>query len=364
LGNDEIRKNDLERVLYEGSPDWAKGSSKIIVGNPSEGVYKFIDVDWLNPFSVWTRGYNMYTRTAKYDPNKLPFNEFLFEMGKSFTETEAILGVVGDINKNQDAFGNPIVTSADSETEQYAKKSAYFLNSLMPGIGQTAMDIYKATQAEDIKQDITVKNTNDILAQNFLGTRIKNVDVVKQYAAQVKTKYSSSFEDNNSEIRKQFKDSETNLARIEKRFKDGDISKDQMNTEIAQEKILLGDKTARYLAQFVESQNDLIDYTNSMKSIGISDKELDDKLSLNLRLGTTGGYAKVKSKDLVKDKITLPVLIDPKGYQVGKAELQSDKKYVVPKEYLDKIGVTNQKEFIEYLKTYNKNRQEAIVNPE
>jgi hypothetical protein len=363
LGNDEQRRTDLERVMFEGSPDWAKGSSKIIVGNPSEGVYKFVDVDWLNPFSVWTRGYNMYTRTAKYDPNKVPFNEFLFEMGKTFTETEAVLGVIGDINKNQDFFGNPIVTSADSEAEQYAKKSAYFLNTLMPGIGQTAMDIYKATKAEDIEQDVSVKTTNDILAQNLLGTRIKSIDVVKQYAAQVKTKYSSSFEDNNAEVRKIFKDTETNLARIEKRFKDGDISKDEMNAEIAQEKIMVGEKTARYLSQFVESQEDLIEYTNSMKAIGITDKELDDKLSLNLRLGTTGGYARVKSKDLVKDKISIPVLIDPKGLQSNKADVKSDNKYVIPKEYLDKIGVKNQKEFIEYLKIYNKNREEAIVNP-
>lgn len=363
LGNDEQRRADLERVMFEGSPDWAKGSSKIIVGNPSDGVYKFVDVDWLNPFSVWTRGYNMYTRTAKYDPNKVPFNEFLFEMGKTFTETEAVLGVMGDINKNQDFFGNPIVTSADSETEQYAKKSAYFLNTLMPGIGQTAMDIYKATKAEDIEQDVSVKTTNDILAQNLLGTRIKSIDVVKQYAAQVKTKYSDSFEDNNSEIRKIFKDTETNLARIEKRYKDGDISKDQMNAEMTQEKILVGENTARYLAQFVESQEDLIQYTNSMKAVGISDKQLDEKLSLNLRLGTTGGYARVKSKDLVKDKISIPVLIDTKGIQSNKSDVKSDNKYVIPKEYLDKIGVKNQKEFIEYLKTYNKNRQEAIVNP-
>jgi len=363
LGNDEQRRTDLDRVMFEGSPDWAKGSSKIIVGNPSEGVYKFVDVDWLNPFSVWTRGYNMYTRTAKYDPNKVPFNEFLFEMGKTFTETEAVLGVIGDINKNQDFFGNPIVTSADSEIEQYAKKSAYFLNTLMPGIGQTAMDVYKATKAEDIEQDVSVKTTNDILAQNLLGTRIKSIDVVKQYAAQVKTKYSSSFEDNNAEVRKIFKDTETNLARIEKRFKDGDISKDEMNAEMANEKIMVGEKTARYLAQFVESQEDLIEYTNSMKAIGITDKELDEKLALNLRLGTTGGYARVKSKDLVKDKISIPVMIDPKGVQSNKADVKSDNKYVIPKEYLDKIGVKNQKEFIEYLKTYNKNREEAIVNP-
>ncbi len=94
--------DDVARVLYEGSPEYAKNSSKIIINKTPKG-YKMVDLDWLNPLNFIQKSYNTWENTGSFEPNDSRLLAVTSTLLESFIGPEAVLAVGEDIIKNEDS---------------------------------------------------------------------------------------------------------------------------------------------------------------------------------------------------------------------------------------------------------------------
>ncbi len=356
---DEEKKDALQRVLWEGSPDWAKASTRIILDSPEPGVYRFIDVDWLNPFSIYSRAYNMYNRTGKFDTNKNPFYEAFWEMGKNFVGEEAALSIILNAREGVDSKGNPLYNSDAPVSEKVAKQSAYMLYEMMPGVTKTIEDIYKASVREEgFAKEADVKDATDVLIKNTLGGDIKRVDATKQFKSKVQSQYAQNFQDQYNSVSTAVYNGDTELSKLKFQYDNGKISKEEYDQSVKDVKTQVSLDAEKYAARFVGTQLDLNQYAVALFRLGIEPEVIQEKLDQGLKYGTMGGFPKVKFKELLRGDIKSPFELDFGGVLDNTPSMKFKPKdggafFALPKSYLESIGVSSEAEYIEYLINLN-----------
>jgi len=363
---DEEKKDALQRVLWEGSPSWAKSSTRIILDSPEVGVYRFIDVDWLNPFSVYSRAYNMYSRTGKFDTEKNPMFESFYELGKNFIGEEAALSIILNAKNGVDSKGNPLYNEDDDVSAKLAAQAAYMLYEMSPGLTRTVEDIYRATTREEgFAQEAEVKDATDVLIKNTLGGDVKRVDVAKQFKSKVQTQYATNFQEQYNSVANVVYNSDKDLAKLDFQYSKGQISESDYKKGVQDIKNQAALDAEKYAARFVGTQIDLNQYAVALFRLGVDPNVIQDKMDQGLKYGTMGGFPKVKFKEVLRGDIQVPFELDFGGVLDNAPSMKFKPKdggafFALPKSYLQSIGVSNQGEYIEYLRNLNNFQKEEI----
>lgn len=364
--DDEEVKDAVQRVLWEGSPDWAKASTRIILDSPQPGVYRFLDVDWLNPFSVYSRAYNMYNRTGKFDTDKNPVYESLYEFGKNFIGEEAALSIILNAREGIDGKGNPLYASDASDSEKAANTISYALYEMMPGFTKTVEDLYSAARREEgFAKEADVKDFDDVLWKNTFGGDIKRVDATKQFKSKVQSKYAKNFQDQYNDISTEVYNGDKELEKLKFQYDKGTISKEEYLESIASVKSQIAEAIQNPAARFVGSQIDLNAYSVALYRIGVDPAIIQEKLDQGLRFGTMGGFPKVKFKEVLSGQIKSPFELDFNGVLDNAPQFKFKPKdgaafFALPKSFLDANNIKSESDYIEYLRNLNNFQKQEV----
>lgn len=366
--DDEEIKDAVQRVLWEGSPDWAKASTRIVLDSPQPGVYRFIDVDWLNPFSIYSRAYNMYNRTGKFDTEKNPVYESLYEFGKNFIGEEAALGIILNAREGVDGKGIPLYASDASDSEKAANTISYALYEMMPGFTKTVEDLYLAARREEgFAKEADVKDFSDVLIKNTLGGDIKRVDATKQFKSKVQSTYAKNFQDQYNDISTDVYNGDKELEKLKFQYDKGTISKEEYLESIASVKSQIAEQIQNPAARFVGSQIDLNAYAVALYRIGVDPAIIQEKLDQGLRFGTMGGFPKVKFKEVLSGQIKSPFELDFNGTLDNAPQFKFKPKdgaafFALPKSFLDANNIKSEADYIEYLRNLNNFQKQEVKN--
>lgn len=360
---DDEKRNQLkdatERVLWEGSPEWAKASSRIVLDSPQPGVYTFLDVDWVNPFSIYSRAYNMYNRSGKFDPEANPMYEMFWELGKNFIGEEATLSILLNAYNGIDSKGNPLYSSDADKSEQLSAVIPYMLYEMSPGLIKTVEDIYSAaTKLEGYDKQADVKDANEVFVKNAFGFDIKRVDAAKQFKNKVQNVYAENFDSRYKKISSAIYNGDKELGELEFKLKRGDISEAEYNESVTSVKNQISEEIQNSAAKYVGNQVDLNEYVVALYRVGVDPEKIQSMLDQGLRFGTMGGFPKVKFKDIMAGNIESPFELDFNGTLDNRPSMQFKPKdgpsfYALPKSFLESINVTNEAEYIDYLINLN-----------
>ena len=186
--------DDMARVLYEGAPEYAKNSSRIIINKTPKG-YKMVDLDWVNPLNFMQKSYNAWQNTGSFEPNDSRVLAVTSNLFESFVGPEAALMIGRDIMVNEDPSkgGSKISSVNDLWYESAGKYLGYTLKRGQPGVITTVMDFDKAADVDkEYEGDAYKRDVKDEMLRLSLGVNIVSVDVIRNWSNQVANNYAPS----------------------------------------------------------------------------------------------------------------------------------------------------------------------------
>jgi hypothetical protein len=246
--------DDDETMLRMTAPDYAKNTTKIIVGKPTPTDVKFIDLSWANPWGYMPDAYNAYINGRLDDKSMIKsFIDGALETFKPFMSEEIVVGVIGELYTNEDASGNMIYNPETSFADQSVAVMDYVYSKLKPGVISDAERMYKAgvgRQEYGRKYDLS-----DEVVSQITGAKVYEINLLKKLTS-LSFKYKDMFEQD-------FKIYST-VAK-----KDSNEPNFKLEVEKAYEKAN---------SQYKKRQRELISYVDMLRKKGVNDTDIYNSL--------------------------------------------------------------------------------------
>ena len=220
--------DDVARVLYEGAPEYAKNSSRIIINKTAKG-FRMVDLDWLNPLSFIQKAYNSYENTGSFEPSDSKLIAVSSTLLESFVGPEAILSIAQDIVRNEDSSKmSDIYSVNDGFFESFKKSAAYLEKRGRPGVVTSAFDFYKAYGVDkDYEGDAYKRDLKDEALRHSLGVNIVSVDIIRNWANQVANNYAPSISSYIEDVSKMKYDLTNVVEKMNYDLKNGSITRNE-----------------------------------------------------------------------------------------------------------------------------------------
>jgi hypothetical protein len=198
-----------------------------------------------------------------------------------------------------------------------------------------------------------------------LGGDVKRVDVAKQFKSKVQTEYATNFQQQYNSVATVVYNSDKDLAKLDFQYSKGQISESDYKKGVQDIKNQAASEAEKYAARFVGTQIDLNQYAVALFRLGVDPNVIQEKMDQGLKYGTMGGFPKVKFKEVLRGDIQVPFELDFGGVLDNAPSMKFKPKdggafFALPKSYLQSIGVSNEGEYIEYLRNLNNFQKEEV----
>jgi len=246
--------DDDDAMLRMTAPDYAKNTTKIIVGKPSQIDIKFIDLSWANPWSYQTDAYNAYVNGRLEGRSRTrALIDGTLEIFKPFMSEEIVVTVAGELYANEDASGGIIYNEETGIADQSVDIMGYIYSKLKPGVISDAERMYKAgvgREEHGRKYDLS-----DEVVSQLTGAKVYEINLLRKLTS-LSFKYKDLFEQD-------FK-IYSNVAK-----RDSNAPEFKAEVEEAYQKAN---------AQYKKRQQELITYVDMLRKKGVNDTEIYNNL--------------------------------------------------------------------------------------
>lgn len=315
----EPPEEDLQRVIYEGSPEYAKFKSYIVVSD-KPGEYEAVDISWLNPFAIYDNAYNAFMRSGEYDPEKTPLLEAVWQFAEPFLGEEAAYTLLKKWQSNDNGRGGEIYDPMDDITEQIADAIPWLMSGIAPGVSNTIYKMYNSI-GNDPNYDKGKKTPSEILSNELLGMKVQKVNTVSAFSNKMYENYVPKIERQVKQIDDIIYKYETAVAKA-KGLNDDNIRKDFLKDN-------LPDINQANIKLWM-LQDDLRKYALALYSTGVPSSVIQEKMNNSLKFGSMGQAASfdVKAENIMNAQYYIRTLSP---------------------EMLEMLGYKNQKEYQDFL---------------
>ena len=310
---------DEERVLYEGAPDYAKNNSRLITGS-KPGEIKAFELDFLNPWNLFYKAHNAYTRTDKYDPDKYPVIESAWVLLEPFLGEEGIYVISKQWQNNDNGRGGKIYDEMDPWSKQMSDAIPWAMRNVVPGIATFGYDVYNSVGV-DPEYDKGQKTTGELIRSEFLGFKEQKINTLNSFSSKLQGNYTPKITDQLNEINN-----------IEYKYEQAIIKAkgkgdDSIRKEFLKENI---ENINQANINLWGLQDDVRKYATSLYATGVPGTEISKKIDNSMKYKSLGGVAAfdISSENLIKGKYHVRTLTP---------------------EMLEMLGYKNQQEYVEFL---------------
>lgn len=310
---------DEERVLYEGAPDYAKNNSRLITGS-KPGEMKAFELDFLNPWNLFYKAHNAYTRTDKYDPDKYPAIETAWVLLEPFLGEEGIYVISKQWQNNDNGRGGKIYDEMDPWSKQMSDAIPWAMRNVVPGIATFGYDVYNSVGV-DPEYDKGQKTTGELIRSEFLGFKEQKINTLNSFSSKLQGNYTPKITDQLNEINN-----------IEYKYEQAIIKAkgkgdDNIRKEFLKENI---ENINQANINLWGLQDDVRKYATSLYATGVPGSEISKKIDNSMKYKSLGGVAAfdISSENLIKGKYHVRTLTP---------------------EMLEMLGYKNQQEYVEFL---------------
>jgi hypothetical protein len=309
-------EEELQRVIYEGSPEYAKYKSYMVTKS-SPGEVEFIDLSWLNPFNIYYNAYNAYIRSEKYDPEKTPALEALWQFAEPFLGEEAAYTIYTNWKNNDNGRGGEIYDPMDPMSKQMADATPWLMTSIAPGVANFMYKTYNA-MGVDPNYDKGRKTPGEVIKNEFMGMKVQKVNTVSAFSNTMYENYVPKIERQVKEIDDVMYKYDAVVAKSIG-LKDDEIRKDFLRDNVP--------SINQSNVHLWSLQNDLRQYAIALYKTGVPSTVIEEKINNSLKFGSMGQAASfdVKAESLLNSKYYIrtltPEMLQILGYN-------SEKEYV------------------------------------
>ena len=306
----EPPEEELQRVIYEGSPEYAKFKSYIVL-NSQPGEYEAIDISWLNPFGIYDNAYNAYTRSDKYDPEKTPLLEAVWQFAEPFLGEEAAYTLYKKWINNDDGRGGELYDPMDPVEKQAADATPWLMNNVAPGVANMIYKMYNSI-GNDPNYDKGKKTPSQILMNEVMGMKVQKINTVSAFSNRMYQHYVPNIE-------RQVKEINDVMNRYEDvRIKAGGLQSDEIRKDFLRDNVPDINQANINLWSL---QSDLRQYALALYKTGVPMSVIEERMDKSLKLGSMGQTAsfEVKSNDLMEGRYYIrtltPEMLEILGYK-------------------------------------------------
>jgi hypothetical protein len=303
-------EEELQRVIYEGSPEYAKFKSYIVLSS-QPGEYEAVDISWLNPFAIYDNAYNAYMRSDKYDPEKTPMLEAIWQFAEPFLGEEAAYTLYKKWINNDDGRGGEIYDPMDPMTKQAADATPWIMSNIAPGVANLIYKMYNGI-GNDPNYDKGKKTPSEMLKNELLGMKVQKVNTVSAFSNRMYQHYVPNIEN-------QVKDIDDVMYRYDAVVaKAKGLDSDEIRKEFLRDN-LPGVNQANI--NIWALQDDLRQYAIALYKTGVPSSVIQEKMNNSLKFGSMGQAASfdVKAEAILEGKYYIrtltPEMLEVLGYK-------------------------------------------------
>jgi hypothetical protein len=306
----EPPEEEMQRVIYEGSPDYAKFKSYIVLSS-QPGEYEAVDISWLNPFAIYDNAYNAYMRSDKYDPEKTPMLEAIWQFAEPFLGEEAAYTLYKKWINNDDGRGGEIYDPMDPSPKKWADAIPWVMSNIAPGVANLTYKMYNAI-GNDPNYDKGKKTPSEMLKNELLGMKVQKVNTVSAFSNRMYQHYVPNIE-------RQVKEINDVMNRYEDvKIKAGGLEKDEIRKDFLKDNVPDINQANINLWSL---QNDLKQYALALYTTGVPSSVIEERMDKSLKLGSMGQVAsfEVKANDILEGRYYIrtltPEMLEILGYK-------------------------------------------------
>jgi hypothetical protein len=163
--------DDDEEAVRDLAPTWSKNSNFIYLGRDEEGLLRYIDTSFLDPYNYFKRPVIAMLRDQPWTDKAATA---VGEMLKPFLGTDIAAGAIMEIMANKTDTGGAVYKDGDMPLEQAADIARHLRKALQPGIVSNLERTYKALNGE-VSRSGKRYDVNDEIA-GWLGWRATTLD--------------------------------------------------------------------------------------------------------------------------------------------------------------------------------------------
>jgi hypothetical protein len=285
-------EEELDKLLYYSSPDFAKYDNRLIVPDETDAEQTtFYNLDFINPWGIISKAYNAFSRTENYDIDESSALAVASVLSEPFFGQEAIGGLLMNLGNNIDPVTGQQIYEADGTPSMIASGiSAYLLKNAAPGIVTAGSQLYDAKSIVP-EFDKGAKTQSDILFTNLTGFKKSKINNINSFSRKLQSEYVPSIQDNLDDIYKA-------KMQYESDFKKSKGTGDRSYEREQLEKSVMDIHNANI--NLMKAQFRIADHAHSLQYVGVPYKDIADRIDTKLK-NTPGMRA---SYDINANKIS------------------------------------------------------------
>jgi hypothetical protein len=311
----DLPEEELDRVLYYSSPDFAKYDNRIIDPSQTDSEQtSFYNLDFINPWGIVSKAYNAFTRTENYDMDESSALAVASVLAEPFFGQEAILGIASSVVNNLDPItGKQIYEEDGTPDMKLSGMASYLLKNAAPGIVTMGSQLYDANSIVP-EFDKGAKTQSDILFTNLTGFKKTKINNLNSFSRKLQSEYVPEIQDNLDDIY-EAKMKYKNEFEKSKGTGDRKYERDQLQKSVLE--IHNANKN------LMKAQFKVADHASALQSIGVPFGDLVDKIDVKLR-NTPGMRASydINGKKISNLDIYIQELNDEQLKMLGVSSMQ------------------------------------------
>ena len=271
----EPPEEELDRVLYYSSPDFAKYDNRIIDPSQTDSDQtSFYNLDFINPWGILSKAYNAFTRTDNYDMEDSSILATAKVLIEPFFTQEAISDIISNLSNNYDPITGKQIYEEDGTADMiFSGIAAYALKNVAPGIITMGTQLYDANSVVP-EFDKGVKTQSDILFTNLTGFKKTKINNLNSFSRKLQSEYVPEIQDNLDDIyeaKMQYKNAfEKSKGTGNREYEREQLEKSVMNIHNANKNLM-------------KAQFKVADHASALQSIGVNYSDLVEKIDVKLR---------------------------------------------------------------------------------
>lgn len=271
----EPPEEELDRVLYYSSPDFAKYDNRIIDPSQTDSEQtSFYNLDFINPWGILSKAYNAFTRTDNYDMEDSSILATAKVLIEPFFTQEAISDIISNLSNNYDPITGKQIYEEDGTADMiFSGIAAYALKNVAPGIITMGTQLYDANSVVP-EFDKGVKTQSDILFTNLTGFKKTKINNLNSFSRKLQSEYVPEIQDNLDDIyeaKMQYKNAfEKSKGTGNREYEREQLEKSVMNIHNANKNLM-------------KAQFKVADHASALQSIGVNYSDLVEKIDVKLR---------------------------------------------------------------------------------